>query len=126
MSEIRVGVELSGGGGIDGQDPGLVARNSRRRLIDREVERSHLGKTSLASAAIALVRREHGMVEDVVYVRTELNCNTVIDVERFMHAEIGAPHGGTIDGVPDCYPRLSEQIRTHARQAESVRVPEEA
>ena len=65
------------------------------------------------------------MVEDVIYIRAELNCNTVIDAERLVDTEIGSPHGRTIDGIPDCYARLGEQVPAHARQTEGIRVPEE-
>jgi len=58
-----------------------MAGSARRRLIDRETERSHIGKTSFTAASICLVWREHGVVEDVVDICAYLNCNAGGDVE---------------------------------------------
>ena len=52
MPEVGIGRELGGVGGVDWQDLWLMARSSRLRLINREIERSDIGKTPFTAAAI--------------------------------------------------------------------------
>ena len=114
MAEVRVGRILIAVGGIDWQDLRLMARSSLHRLIHHEVEGPDVGKASIAAAAVSLIRRKHGVVEDVIDISSKLNCDAVIDLERLMHAKVDTIHGWPIERVPSCNSSLGVQVAAHA------------